>query len=130
MSTSDNSLKKPVLSYLFATIFTLVFASVYEYFSHGVLSGYMLSAFVYPLVIGAGLLLLVKLARLPKPDGMVLGLHAWSVAGFTVGNIMKGVFEIYGSVSSYTGWYFIAGSVLLIAAAVVYMCHIIKSEEI
>ena len=107
----------------------MVFASVYEYFSHDVLSGYMLSAFVYPLVLGAGGLLTTRLLKLPAPGALALSIHAWSIACLTVGSIMNGVFEIYGTESDYTKWYYVAGGLLFIASTAVYTGRLIKNRE-
>ena len=108
----------------------MVFASVYEYFSHEVLSGYMLSAFVYPLMLGAGGLLAVRLLKLPAPSSFAMSLQGWSIACLTVGNIMNGVFEIYGTESGFTKWYYVAGGLIFVTSCAVYLAQIVKNKEI
>ncbi len=109
MYTSDISNKRDHLVWLGITIFAIVFSAVYEYFSFGVYSGYMIFLFAFPLILGflPSLVLFMKgFGRLPViwNDG-VIALALWS--------LLNGVLEIYGTDSLYTKWLFIAGVVLL-----------------
>lgn len=91
------------------TLFTLCFGAVYEYFSFGVYSYYMIYAFIFPM-----LMTLYNIAVKDKNE-MTDTLFAASAATFTLGFIFKGVVEIYGSSSSLTVIYWGAGTVLALA---------------
>lgn len=57
---------KKNLFYLFLSLFVLVFGQIYEHFSHGVYSNYMIFAFLFPLL---GLFLPNFLLRLLPKKG-------------------------------------------------------------
>ena len=57
---------KKTLSYLFLSLFVLLFGQIYEHFSHGVYSNYMIFAFLFPLL---GLFLPNLLLRLLPKKG-------------------------------------------------------------
>ena len=52
MYTSDKTLKKHLLFNVIGTAFLALFAGIYEAFSHGVYSYFMLFAFAVPLMMG------------------------------------------------------------------------------
>ena len=110
--------------YLAISLFCLVFGVVYEHFSHGVYSNAMVYAFVYPLCLGAFPFFTVcafgggRTERI-VPSGASARLWAYGVATLTVGSILSGVLEIYGTDSDLLIVYPIAGATLLLAAGVV-----------
>ena len=63
MSTSVDLLKKHLVFNLAGTLFLVLFGAVYETFSHGVFSFYMLYAFSVPLVFGVTLYLILLFAK-------------------------------------------------------------------
>lgn len=107
MYTSDT--KKEPLTWLGITIFTAVFAAVYEHFSFGVYSKAMIFMFLFPLVMGFIPSLLLAINRW----GSLPRLWNDGVLTLTAGSLLTGVFEIYGSDSPYTPWFFYGGMVLL-----------------
>lgn len=122
--TSDTdklkSTRKCFKAYLAVTVFVLVFGAVYEIFSHGVISLYMMLAFLIPLVFGVlpfGIIALLKKNYYPTPLGSN-SFHS-GVATLTVGSIMKGVFDIYGTTSTLIPIYNIVG-IVLVTFGVVY----------
>ena len=107
MYTSDT--KKEPLTWLGITIFTVIFAAVYEHFSFGVYSKAMIFMFVFPLVMGfipSLILSIMKWGTLPRlwNDGVLV---------ITAGSLLTGVLEIYGTDSYYTPWFFYSGMFLL-----------------
>lgn len=88
---------------------TAVFGLVYEHFSHGVTSYYMLFAFLIPLLVGAARLLPV----FRKRGGLF-----WSCGTLTltVGSLLRGALEIYGTTSRLCGIYWILGGGFLALA--------------
>ena len=114
---------KTIIRYLIASIVCLLFALVYEYFSHGVYSIYMCSCPVFPFVGGfLGFLLLKKSGR-PYPSGPSGIFYNLSIETFTLGNIVAGVFDIYGSDNPYVIIYWIAGGLMLLSSFVAFYMH-------
>lgn len=102
--------KKEPLVWLGITVFTIIFALVYEHFSFGVWSNAMVFMFVFPLILGFIPSLILTIARwgyLPRlwNDGVLV---------ITAGSLLTGIIEIYGSDSYYTPWFFYIGTALLI----------------
>ena len=87
---------KKTMQYVFLSLFIFVFAQIYEYFSHGVYSNYMLYAFLIPFLgLTVPRFLLYSLKKTLPANSRFL----WKsgIATFTVGSIYKGVLEIYGT---------------------------------
>ncbi|MBR3357952.1 MAG: hypothetical protein IKG46_08970 [Solobacterium sp.] len=110
LSVSDIKQNRPVWTWLMITLFCAVFAMVYEYFSFGVYSYHMIFLFAWPLFLGALPCFLLKrdIGRLWN-DGVLLT---------TAGSLLAGIFEIYGTASTLTIWFWAAGGLLLVMAAV------------
>ena len=105
-------LKKENIFIIGFSIFTLVFAIIYEYFSHGVVSYFMIFAFLIPLL---NLILncifiysKFKVTRLSK------NLISMSIYTFTFFSIMKGVLDIFGTTNNLIFIYLIVGLLLFI----------------
>ena len=105
-------LKKENIFFFFFSIFTLVFAIIYECFSHGVVSYFMILAFLIPLL---NLILncifiysKFKVTRLSK------NLISMSIYTFTFFSIMKGVLDIFGTTNNLIFIYLIVGLLLFI----------------
>lgn len=122
MSTSDKFTRmtgfRLARNYLFATVFCALFGAVYEHFSFGVYSYFMLYAFAFPLLLGALPFLLAglrdKYIHLP---GFSRALWHAGTATLTVGSLFRGVIEIYGTDSVLCIVYLAAGAVLLLSGA-------------
>ena len=87
---------KKTIQYLLLSVFVFVFAQIYEYFSHGVYSNYMLYAFLIPFL---GLALPSFLLHSLKKSLPANSRFLWKcgIATLTVGSIYKGILEIYGT---------------------------------
>ena len=117
MYTSASVLKKHLVFNLAGTLFLVLFGAVYEMFSHGVFSFFMLYAFAVPLVFGVTLyLVLLFLGK--YPDRVFLNLWNSAIAAFSAGCVFQGVLEIYGTTNSLIIVYPIAGCVLAASALV------------
>ena len=112
MSISAADLKR----YLLAALGCAVLSAVYEGFSHGVYSVWMIGLFLFPLLLGALPALLLRRARRVPARG-VRRVWAAGVSTLAMGSLMTGVFEIYGSPSPLTMWYWPVGGALLALAA-------------
>ncbi len=132
MYTSDNNMKviigerrpdiaqhisaKRALVWLCVTIFTAFFGAVYEHFSFGVYSVYMLYAFAPPLLLGV-LPSAINAVTGHRPAGRVtMNLMSSGIATLTAGSIFTGIVEIYGTTNRLSMVYLTAGAVLLIMA--------------
>ncbi len=105
--------KREPLVWLGITVFTIIFAAVYEHFSFGVYSNAMIFMFAFPLILGflpSLLLMLKKWQPLPRlwNDGVMV---------MTMGSMLTGILEIYGTDSYYTPWFFYIGMALLTIGA-------------
>ena len=131
MFTSDRKyMLNLALYHLLAAIFCAVFGGVYELFSHGVYSLFMLYAFLIPLVLGTLPFLIIGLNTEKKTDedgaaaessaqtGRLnkYSLRFW-ISGtvvLTVGCLLKGVLEIFGTTNRLIIVYPVAGVIFLI----------------
>lgn len=80
----------------------------------------MVFLFLFPL-LSAGIVLLAA-ARAPLPPSLaVRNLWGSGVATLTLGSCLRGIFDIYGTSVALVGVYWIAGTLLLLAAAGAYL---------
>lgn len=112
MSISDTRLRCDLLRHLAGTVFLALFGAVYEHFSHGVYSNYMIYAFAVPLVLGA-VPCALALVRQRCPARAGLGLWNAGIAVLSVGSVMRGVLDIYGTTNALIAVYPIAGCLFL-----------------
>lgn len=114
MSTSDinrmNKTGKTALCYLFISLFCILFGAVYELFSHGVYSYFMLYAFVIPLVGGTLPFFSMALSRAPIPNRVSLNLYHSGIAALTIGCLFQGALEIYGTTNRLVSVYWVLGT--------------------
>lgn len=104
--------------YLLITLFCGLFSFVYELFSHGVYSPYMVCLFVIPLLLGVLPHLVPGFARANSPTAQWQRLtQSIAVATLTIGSALQGIVEIYGTTSDYIVYYAYAGFGLLILSA-------------
>ena len=104
---------KKSLIYLGVSVFVFIFGQIYEYFSHGVYSSYMMYAFLIPFI---GLLNNLILKRTVS-DNVTL---PWKcgISTLSAGSIYKGVLEIYGTSGTFEIVYLIIGSIFCVMSAV------------
>ena len=120
---------KKSLIYLWISIFLFIFGQIYEYFSHGVYSSYMMFAFLIPFI---GLFIPSLLSNLilkrKITDNVTL---PWKcgIATLTVGSIYKGVLEIYGTSGTFEQVYLIIGSLLCIIATIVLLTARVNKDQ-
>ncbi len=100
-------------AYLLSTVICAIFGAVYELFSHEVYSCFMICAFAFPLLLGAIPFFLMQKRGKPFPGRAAELVHA-GVAALTVGSILQGVLEIYGTSNPLTTTYWAVGSGLTV----------------
>lgn len=120
MFTSDIELNRRKASrtsllYLIVSLFCALFGAVYELFSHAVYSYYMIYAFAFPLV-GGTLLFQVFAIIGPRqyPHQAACRLYHSGIAALTVGSIVRGVLDIYGTTNALSGYYWIFGGLFVL----------------
>lgn len=143
-SSGSSVLRAPaVWRYLAATVLVSLVGVIYQLFSHGVRSDFMTFAYVIPLLLGvvpAAALHGWRLratrrceraastghqyaTELPQQIGASTGtgwgsaLWGCGLATLTVGSLLQGALQIYGTTSGWIGWYLWVG-LLLSATAV------------
>ena len=95
--------------------FLALFGAIYEYFGHGVYSGFMLYAFAIPLVCGALPFVVAELKGF-DPGRAAANLWNSAIAAFSVGSVFKGVLVIYGTENELVRVYPVAGAILAVSA--------------
>ena len=117
MFTSDKSTvqgrRHPVTgAYLLETVCCALFGFVYELFSHGVYSYYMICAFAFPLLLGVMPFSILQKSGKLFCRGIAADLIHAGIAALTMGSIVRGALDIYGTSNPLTVWYWITGGIL------------------
>lgn len=116
--------------YLIISIFCVLFGAVYEHFSHEVYSGYMIYAFLFPLLGGTLPFYGMSLLFCPlTPERLTLNLYNSGIATLTVGSILKGVLEIYGTTNSLVRIYWVVGIGLTGMGILLYLIEVLQSKK-
>lgn len=117
----EQALKRAKI-YIPITLFCMLFGWVYEKYSFGVYSNYMIYAFVFPLIGGMIFWLLIGTSKKKfRFNNIFLKCHSASISTFTVGFIFKGVLDIYGTTSSLCYVYWIVGIIFISIAVISYL---------
>ncbi len=134
VSDKKNRMKKTVVAYLFVTILTIIFNKVYSLFGHGVSSDAMTYMFLYPLIGGSFVYLIMALffskLYLFKGYRGIYNLYNSGIAVLTVGSMLKGVMEIAGTASLYIKFYYIVGYALLGGSLLFYSYLMINYKKL
>lgn len=121
MYTSDkNSDIRNSFIYLVISMILAVAGAVYEHFSFGVWSNFMVYAFMIPLAGGA-LPYMLRYLRGTRKDAKSEWVWHAGIATLTIGSIVHGILAICGRPNHLTVVYLIAGLALLAGAAVLYV---------
>lgn len=120
MSTS--ALKKTRKHYIYGMLFCVIFALIYEVFSHSVISYAMVLSFLWPMV--GGVLLFTLLMKAPasrRPSVAAVLLYNSGIVLFTLGSIFQGVLEIYGTTNRLQKVYVVGGAFFLMSGVLTYV---------
>lgn len=141
-SVTNRTLLKTAFTYLLISIFVALFGAIYEAFSYGVYSNFMLYAFAFPLVGGClpffilGMWKYICIGKehslcLKAPNAITRNLYHSGIATLTIGSIIRGVLDIYGTTNYLSNYYWIVGIALSLVAALGYFsglwAHVEKS---
>lgn len=132
LSVTDDrkkSSQNTLLAYLAISAFCGIFSAVYERFSHGVYSPFMVCLALIPLAGGALPFLAIRFIRqLPSPSRASRNLYNSGIATLTVGSVFRGVIDIYGTTSVFSSVYFIIGAALLLSGVTTYLIQAFKNK--
>lgn len=119
MSASDKKqLRRSALAYLYTAVGCGAFSLIYEHFSHGVYSPFMIGLFAVPLLFGLLPLGWLLFSKGGAPGRLPRQLWGSAAAALTVGVCLRGVFDIYGTTVALVSVYWWAGGLLAAAALV------------
>lgn len=120
MSISD--IKTERRGFLLFTGFCILFAAIYEHFSHGVYSLHMILAFLYPLLGGALVCQLFLKAGSSYIPGVACGaLYGSAIYTLAFGSLFRGVLQIYGTTNRLVIVYTIAGCIFLFLSVCLFL---------
>lgn len=112
---------------MLAAMFVILFGAVYEIFSHGVYSYYMIYAFLFPLIGGALPFLVMARFDIRKiPDSFCRTIYHAAIATLTTGSLLNGVLEIYGTTNHLSVYYWYAGILLAVIAVVMHVVRLVR----
>ncbi len=137
MYTSDTTIDdrrknaRTVTAFLSTTAFCGFFSSVYQSFSHGVSSPYMVYISLVPFIFGVLPYGVLYALKLKAPQSLEKQLFNWGVISLVAGCAVKGIVDISGYVVNsidlfgaeihYMYLYLSASAVLMLSAVVLYI---------
>lgn len=114
-------IEKLVFTYLIITLVCAGFGAVYEFFSHGVYSYYMLYAFMIPFLGGTVYFYCMLYFRSKIPRCIARRFQHFGILTVTVGCMVCGILEIYGTTNHLVNIYFIVGGMFLVIGNFMYL---------
>lgn len=122
------NLQKTGFIYLLLAVICAFAGAIYEIFSHGVFSYYMLYAFGFPLAGGA--LPFLAAGCFGRRDFGRTALRAYhaGIGTLTTGSFVQGILEIYGTTNKLVFVYWVLGGVLLTGG--IFMGYLTKGRNI
>jgi len=138
LSISDKARNKigtrRLLIWLGISVLCLVFYLIYNMFSHGVKSAYMTYLFAWPLILGflpSTIIYIINRIRHMSSyiDAITDNAYCCGVASLTVSSMLKGIFDIAGTSSTYQVYLLYAGIILIIMAVISLCFHIIINRH-
>lgn len=135
MYTSDTDIKtnhffKTAFVYLLISLFCILFGAIYELYSHEVYSYYMIYAFLFPLAGGTLPFSMIALLHSNNyPIAFARHLYHAGIATLTVGSVIRGVLDIYGTTNTLSNYYWLVGFSLIIVATITFVIQIILQRS-
>ena len=126
-------LRKTVLVYLLLSLAAIAVDNIYALFGHGVRSAFMSLMFLYPLVGGTAVYLLLELLapRVSREPGYRLfsNLYNSGIAGLTTASFLQGVLEIAGTNSPYINAFYVTGGTMAAAGLILLIMKPLRGME-
>ena len=118
---SGKEIEKLVFTYLIVTLVCAGFGAVYEFFSHGVYSYYILYAIMNPFLGGTVYFYCILYFRSKIPGCIARRFQHFGILTLTVGCMVCGILEIYGTTNRLVIFYFIVGGMFLVIGNFMYL---------
>lgn len=114
-----NELKDQGTIYVIVTLTCILFAIMYEKFSHGVISWFMVFAFTIPLILGVLVYYLCYFLKIKKLlNKFESSTYNAAVASLTLGSIMEGILQIYGT-TNWKVWLYLIVAIILFSISII-----------
>ena len=122
IEVNSKKASKTAFVYLLISLFCVLFGAVYEIYSYEVYSYFMLYAFVFPLTGGTLPFSIFSMMKVKcYPNALSRNLYHSGIATLTVGSIIRGVLDIYGTTNVLSEWYWKVGATFVIAGVLGYL---------
>ena len=139
LSTSATKVKKrrsPALNcavtFFIATVFCVLFDRVYALYAHGVESAAMSLMFLYPLLGGAAVYVVLwhidPFGELVRQSRSLRNTYNAGLATLTLASAMHGVMDIAGTSSPYTAVFITCGALLCAIGLIGYTAGLIRAR--
>lgn len=116
MSLLLNNRYKNTYIWILVSLLLLLFSTIYEIFSFGVISFSMIFPFLYPLLLGALPTFIIEKNGLSKMNRIYID----GVIILTIRSLIVGVLEIYGTDTHFSKYYMIIGLGLILLGIITY----------
>lgn len=111
METKNYNGKHRIVKNTIFAVFCILFAAIYEAFSHQVYSLFMIGAFLFSVLLGI-VPDLIRKKMGHTGNEIALALQQCGIYTLTVGSIFRGILDIYGTTNRSGAVYWVAGGVL------------------
>jgi hypothetical protein len=118
---------KTAIIYFVFSVITFIFSIVYSLFSHEVYSDYLTFAFLFPLI--GGTLLYLLLCKLNSFEKWPYNFYNAGIATITVGSILRGVNEIAGADTLYYMWFYLVGIIFIVLSLILLLIEFLLRRK-
>lgn len=134
MRNNGKQLGRTIWAYLILSAAAVVVDKVYGIFGHGVDSAAMTWMFLYPLLGGALFYFIIErlIPHITKFTGcrVFLNIHNSGIATLTLASLLKGIFEIAGTNSTYLVYYYMTGGAFIAAGLIIMLIMAINHDRV
>ena len=121
------SLKKQIKKYFIMSIITGIISLIYELFSHGVYSNYMLLCFLIPLLLGSFMYYIINSHKKRFVYVLPSKIYNSSIITLLLYSFVRGVLDIYGTTNDILNIYPYI-TIILIITSIVLNIYLIKNK--
>jgi hypothetical protein len=133
-SNKNIPLMRSIIVYMILSVAAIIINNIYTMFGHGVTSAAMTWMFLYPLLGGTLVMLLIKriAPTAVKAPGFRLAFNLYNsgIAVLTVASFLRGILEIAGADSPYTIPFYIVGIAFAAAGFLVFLAKPLRHRII
>lgn len=133
LTTQKQHIKRTMFYHFIAASSLLLFSVIYHQYGHGQTALIMYSAFVYPLIVSISycIIFILKLSIPLQSKGYRLGYNSLNsgISTLSVACVIKGIFNIAGTNSSYLILFWISGILLTTFGASLVILYLIPTKQ-